>query len=195
MAFTVHQKLKKPKDWEVTPLDETVAQYLFDLQTNSSSSELRSVLQQLSIYAAKEVPYGNEGKAAVVLFVPPPQLRDWRSVHGVLVEELQKKLASKHVLIVAQRRILPKESRKNPAKSSQKRPYSRTLTAVHEALLNDLIYPAEIVDRRVRVRMDGSKSQRVALDSREEANLEHKLDTFQGVYRALTGKDVAFSFQ
>ena len=33
---------------------------------------------------------------------------------------------------------------------------SRTLTQVHESILEDLVYPAEIVGRRTRVKLDGS---------------------------------------
>lgn len=38
---------------------------------------------------------------------------------------------------------------------------SRTLTAVHEAMLEDLVMPAEIAGRRIRYRIDGSKIMKV----------------------------------
>jgi small subunit ribosomal protein S7e len=37
------------------------------------------------------------------------------------------------------------------------RPRTRTLTAVHDGILEDVVYPAEIVGKRVRYRLDGSK--------------------------------------
>ena len=46
-----------------------------------------------------------------------------------LIRELEKKFSGKHVTIVAHRRILPREGRKNRT-NKQKRPFSRTLTSV-----------------------------------------------------------------
>ena len=55
-----------------------------------------------------------------------------------LVRELEKKFSGKHVVFIAQRRILPKPTRK-ANKLKQKRPISRTLVAVHTAILDDLV--------------------------------------------------------
>jgi hypothetical protein len=65
------------------------------------------------------------------------------------------------VIIIAERRIQRKESR-NSRQHSQKRPVSRTLTAVHEAILDDIVFPTEIVGKRTRVRLDGSKLLKVS---------------------------------
>jgi hypothetical protein len=67
------------------------------------------------------------------------------------------------------------------------RPRSRTLTAVHSAILDDLVFPTEVVGRRTRYRADGSKLLKVYLDPKDRNTTEYKLDTFAGVYRKLTG--------
>ena len=96
------------------------------------------------------------GKKAIVIFVPFPQLKAFQKIQSRLVRELEKKFSGKHVVFIAQRRILKKPTRKaNFLK--QKRPMSRTLTMVHNAILDDLVFPAEIVGKRIRTRLDGSR--------------------------------------
>eukprot|EP00967_Tisochrysis_lutea_P119707 scaffold195684_cov30-Tisochrysis_lutea.AAC.1 len=52
--------------------------------------------------------------------------------------QLEKKFSGKHVVIIGQRRIMRKPSA-GQRQPKQKRPRSRTLTAVHEAVLEDLV--------------------------------------------------------
>jgi len=52
---------------------------------------------------------------------------------------------------------------------------SRTLTAVHDAILDDLVFPAEIVGKRTRVKLDGTKLIKVHLDRSQQTNIEHKV--------------------
>lgn len=56
--------------------------------------------------------------------------------------------------------------------------YSRTLTAVYDSLLEDLVFPAEIVGKRIRVKLDGSQLIKVHLDKNEQTNIEHKVYFF-----------------
>merc|ERR1711887_401634 len=88
---------------------------------------------------------------AIVIFVPVPQLKQFQKIQTRLVRELEKKFSGKHVVFIAQRRILAKPTRK-ANKLKQKRPRSRTLQSVHNSILDDLVYPAEIVGKRIRLR-------------------------------------------
>lgn len=91
------------------------------------------------------------------------------------MRELEKKFSGKHVVFIAERKILPKPQRntRNPLK--QKRPRSRTLTAVFDAILEDLVFPAEIVGKRIRVKLDGSQLIKVHLDKNQQTTIEHKV--------------------
>lgn len=65
---------------------------------------------------------------------------------------------------------------------------------MHEAYLADLVYPAEIVGKRTRVRLDGSRLIKIHLDKGSQTAVDHKVDTFAHVYKKLTGKEVTFEF-
>ncbi|KAI8640844.1 40S ribosomal protein S7 [Parasitella parasitica] len=166
----------------------SVAQALVDLESNVP--DLKG-LKALHISAAKEIELGS-GKKAIVIFVPVPSQAGFHKIQARLTRELEKKFSDRHVIFVAQRRILAVPSRCNSAK--QPRPRSRTLTAVHEAILNDLVFPTEIVGKRLRQKIDGTKTLKVFLDAKDATSLEYKIDTFSAVYKKLTGKDVVFEF-
>merc|ERR1712225_90269 len=182
--FTARQKIKKEKG-EPTELENQVAQAFVDLEINNE--ELRPFLKNLHIAGAKEVVV-NKSTAAIVIFLPY-RLKDlFRKNQVRLVRELEKKFSGQHVVLVATRNIQDKESRKAP--KGQVRPQSRTLTAVHEAILSDLVFPANISGKRTRMHLDGNKQIKVSLDNPYEVS--DKLETFSAVYSSLTGKHAAF---
>ncbi|KAL5743310.1 hypothetical protein ACOSQ2_026426 [Xanthoceras sorbifolium] len=185
--FTTKRKIQKDQDAEPTEFEETVAQALFDLE--NTNQELKSDLKDLYINQALQMDVAGNRKA-VVVYVPYRLRKAYRKVHLRLVRELEKKFSGKDVILIATRRIVrpPKKG------SAVQRPRTRTLTAVHDAILEDVVYPAEIVGKRVRYRLDGSKIVKIFLDPKERNNTEYKLETFSGVYRKITGKDVVFEY-
>jgi small subunit ribosomal protein S7e len=185
--MSLQHKIHRTANAPTSPPDETetaVAQALIDLE--NSVPDLKSELRPLQISAAREVDVRG-GKKAIVVFVPVPQLKafhkvqaryvlSWSRQLGIgtagnsyrisflqinlrLTRELEKKFSDRHVVFVAQRRILRKPTRTSRVK--QKRPRSRTLTDVHEKILEDLVFPTEIVGKRTRVNQDGSKLLKV----------------------------------
>ncbi|KAJ3922705.1 40S ribosomal protein S7 [Lentinula edodes] len=190
--MSVNHKILRTANAPPTPPDEmeiSVAQAIIDLENNVP--DLKTDLRPLQISAAREVDVRG-GKKAIVIFVPVPQLKAFHKVQQRLTRELEKKFSDRHVVFVAQRRMLRKPTRNS--RVQQKRPRSRTLTNVHEKILEDLVFPTEIVGKRTRVAVDGSKLLKVFLDSKDANVLEYKLDSFSSVYRRLTGKDVVFEF-
>ncbi|CAI2181780.1 19127_t:CDS:2 [Funneliformis geosporum] len=172
---------------EETP--KLIAQALYDLENNVP--ELKTDLRPLQITDAREYELGG-GKKAIVIFVPVPLLKQFQKVQSRLTRELEKKFSDRHIVFIADRRILRKPGRRSRVK--QARPRSRTLTSVHDKYLEDLVFPTEIVGKRTRVKVDGSKIIKVYLDNKDITSFEYKLDTFKAVYKNLTSKDVEFQF-
>ncbi|XP_078154557.1 small ribosomal subunit protein eS7 [Carex rostrata] len=185
--YTASSKIRKDKDLEPTEFEDSVAQAFFDLE--NSNQELKSDLKDLYINSAIQLDVTGNRKA-VIIHVPYRLRKAFKKIHVRLVRELEKKFSGKDVIVVATRRIV-----KPPKKGSAViRPRTRTLTAVHEGMLEDVVYPAEIVGKRIRYRLDGSKLIKIFLDPKERNNTEYKLETFSSVYRKLCGKDVVFEY-
>ena len=127
-------------------------------------------------------------------YVPYKLRKQFQKVHVKLVRELEKKFSGRHVLVLAQRTILGKSYARDQ-KTNGPRPRSRSLTAVHTAILDDIVYPTEIVGKRIRYKLDGKRVMKVILDNKDEANVEGRTDTFSAVYSKLTNQNVVFSFE
>jgi small subunit ribosomal protein S7e len=145
-----------------------------------TSTELKASLRNIYITAAKEVDCGS-GRTAIVLYVPYKLLKSCNKIHQKLVRELEKKFSGKGYA--------------RDQKTSGPRPRSRTLTAVQDAILDDVVYPTEITGKRTRVKTDGKRVMKITLDGRDQANVEGRTDTYAAVYTKLTNKTVVFEFQ
>ncbi|KAK1584639.1 hypothetical protein Q3G72_034760 [Acer saccharum] len=120
--YTAKKKIQKDHDAEPTEFEETVAQALFDLE--NTNQELKSDLKDLYINQAIQMDVAGNRKAIVVYV--PFRLR---------------KAYGKDVILIATRRIVrpPKKG------SAVQRPHTRTLTAVHDAILEDMFFQLRLL--------------------------------------------------
>mmetsp|Transcript_24985 Transcript_24985/g.69858 ORF Transcript_24985/g.69858 Transcript_24985/m.69858 type:complete len:193 (+) Transcript_24985:81-659(+) len=188
--FNPKKKIVKDRGQAITELEEEVAKALFDIEV-SPSSDIKGELRDVCISGAKEI----EAKSRRVVIVYFPY-RVWvgvKKIQGRLVRELEKKFQKKQVVFVANRTILDLNFRRRGLKV---RPRSRTLTAVHDAILEDVVGPTEIVGRRTRITADGTKLMKIFLDpkDKDKAEVDTKLATFSAVYKKLTNKEAVFLF-
>ena len=189
--FNAHKKIVKNKGATPNEIEEEVAKALLDLET-SSTSDIKNDVRDILISTVKEVDV-KAGRKATVIFVPYRAWKSVKKIHGRLIREMEKKLSKRHVVFTAERTILGKTFRR---KGLTVRPRSRTLTAVHESILEDIVGPTEIVGKRTRCRIDGSKMLKVFLDpvDKDKDNVGEKLQTFSVIYNKLTNKDATFQF-
>merc|ERR1712113_1116056 len=126
-------------------------------------SDIKTDLRDIYISAAKEIDV--KTKKAVIVYFPFRVWKTVKKIQGRLIRELEKKFPKKHVVFVANRTILDKNFRR---KGLNVRPRTRTLTSVHDALLEDVVGPTEIVGRRTRISVDGSKLLKIFLDPKDK---------------------------
>ena len=148
-------------------------------------------LKNFKIKAIKKIQVA-EDRAAIVIFVPYRAYFTLNSVRSLVVQEVEKKHANTTVIIIPQRSIV---SDKLSRYTNQIRAHSRTLSAVYDAILNDVVAPSIVVGKRIRYKSDGSSIIKVFLDKNTRKDVEAKIATFTAVYFALTHRNVEFSFQ
>lgn len=98
-------------------------QALFDLE--ATNQDFKTDLRDLYITSAQLIDV-TPSKNAIIIHVPYRLLKGFQKIQQRLVRELEKKFSGKDVVLVANRRIMPRT--KNG--SSKARPRSRTLTHV-----------------------------------------------------------------
>lgn len=97
----------------------------------------------------------------------PCPSRPTRTLTSIIFFSLPSLPSGSHVVLVAQRTILGKSYGRS-TKTQGVRPRSRTLSAVQDAILEDIVYPTEIVGKRTRCKVDGTKTLKVFLDNKDQ---------------------------
>ena len=191
MSYQPHlRKLRKLKRSKASELEDNVAKALYDLELNHKT--LRMHLPRFHINTAKVVSPSAEGtRKALVVFYPLRYLMLIKKTQKVLTAELEKRFSGHVVLLVAQRRVT---KRPTDVYKLQKVQRSTTSTAVFQAILSDLLGSTEIVGRRWKARTDGSKVQKVFLDTADRKKIEARLPLISLVYKKLTRRSVNFGF-
>merc|ERR1711982_237527 len=114
----------------------------------------------------------------------------FKKVGPKVIENLESKFKWP-IIEIANRTI---QSKRAKTHASQMRPRSRTLKAVHQAILNDIVCPSSITGRSVRVAQDARPNERVFLDPLDKSLVEGKIDCMAHAYAKLTTHKISIEF-
>jgi len=189
---SARSKIVKRGGESPSELDLEVAKALFDIEV-SPNCDFKAELKEVVISGADELDV-KAGKKAVIVHFPYKSWRVVSKIHGKLLREVEKKMSKRQVLFTADRTMINKNFRRQGLKV---RPRSRTLTSIHEAILDDIVAPHQIGGKRTKVSPDAPKILKVVLDVKEKERdaVQDKLDTFSAAYLKLTNKPVVFAFE
>ena len=189
---SARSKIVKRGGESPSELDLEVAKALFDIEV-SPNCDFKAELKDVVISGAEELDV-KAGKKAVIVHFPYKSWRVVSKIHGKLLREVEKKMSKRQVLFTADRTMINKNFRRQGLKV---RPRSRTLTSIHEAILDDIVAPHQIGGKRTKVSPDAPKILKVVLDVKEKERdaVQDKLDTFSAAYLKLTNKPAVFAFE
>ena len=188
---SARSKIVKRGGESPSELDLEVAKALFDIEV-SPNCDFKAELKEIVISGAQELEV-KAGKKAVIVHFPYKSWRVVSKIHGKLLREVEKKLSKRHVLFTADRTMMNKNFKRQ---GIAVRPRSRTLTHIHESILDDIVAPHQIGGKRTKVTADAPKLLKVILDVKEKERdaVQEKLDTFSAAYLKLTNKPAVFAF-
>lgn len=145
------------RDFSKLPLTKTEDSIGLALnEIENSSTDFKNEFKDLKFTSVKEIELeSKKGRIRTIflIYYPFPLFKLVQKNHRKIVTELEKRFKNTGVLLVAKRNI---QSKWVKLHKSQTRPFSRTLSSVYDAILDDLCLPSTIIGRRTRVRLDGS---------------------------------------
>ncbi|KAI5170649.1 small subunit ribosomal protein S7e [Nematocida sp. LUAm3] len=155
------------------------------------TKELKSMLEGRDISAStfnkiELFEFSKNSVLITVVVLPTPvynQLK--RSGVPVAVEHLENLVGGSVFLVRKQKPSGLKKGESSYRTGPTQKDYQ-------EAVARDLVSPAQIVDRRTVVREDGSKLEKILIDSKKKKEVAHRLEPMAMVFEEMFGKKAIF---
>jgi len=175
---------------EITDFERDLAKNLLAIENeNQAQTHLASLFFNSAERHTFTAADGSKGMYTLIR-CPYRSLHALRKSADFLIPELEKRF-SMPVIMVCRRNIISPNAIHHP---TQKRPRSRTLKAVHQATLEDIVAPSHITGRQIRVSVDGSRHEKIFLQPLDRALMEPRLEAMASAYEKLTTHRVHFEF-
>ena len=153
--------------------------------------EHKAELEPLKIEHANEVQMNDDQKCYLIQ-ISTQNLAGFKKVHSLLTKKLEEHLSNTVMIIPARKRVNGKEYR---TFVSKKVPRDRTLTAVFDAYLDDILYPATIIGKRIRYPVGKTtRTYKVIVDPLDKEAINYRLDAIKACFKALTNRKLDIEF-
>ena len=182
-------KKESQKKGAVSEIQKNVATALEKIK--DSEKEHKAELDPLKIEHANEIQMSEEQKCYLIQ-ISTQNLAGFKKIHPLLTQKLEERLSSTVMIIPARKRVNGKEYRNYVSK---KVPRDKTLTAVFDAYLDDILYPATIIGKRIRYPVGKTtRTYKVIIDPLDKDSIFHRLDAIKACYKALTNRKLDIEF-
>jgi small subunit ribosomal protein S7e len=181
-------KLDNKNRATVNEITKNLTNVITKIQDNNQN--LKKDLEALKIESANEITIGNN-KRCYLVQVNESSVKNLQNVHAEIVKKLEDHFNTPVLIVPYKKRVNGNLYRKYVSKQV---PRTKTLTAVYDSLLEDLLYPATIVGKRVRFPKGNNRLFKVLVDPLDKETVEYKIGAISSTYKALTNRDLAIEF-
>ena len=181
------EKDSKKSKQTVSDIQKNFSNLLSKIQSEDRENE---ALKGLKIANASEISIEGS-KLCYLIHVDCANEKDLKKVNTSLVKKFEEHFSNPVVIIPAKKRVNGKIFKRY---QGTKVPRDRTLTALFDAYLDDLVYPATIVGKRIRFPKGKVRQFKVFLDKLDKDAVEYKVPSITACYKALTNRDLEIDF-
>jgi small subunit ribosomal protein S7e len=180
--------MDKGKKEKVTEMEKNFQNTLSSIV--SSEKDNKKLLEGVKIENAREVEI-EKGERCFLVCVNTADEKDLRKIHPTLVKKFEEQFSAPVALIPAKKRVNGKLYKRY---RGTKVPRDRTLTAMFDSYLDDLLYPATIIGKRIRYPKGKVRQFKVLVDPIDKDAIEYKIPCITACYKALTNRPLEVEF-
>ena len=180
-------KKEGSKKSKVTEIEKNVSTTLDKIK---DSEKEKADLESIQLEHVNEVDMG-KGQKCYLVQVSTTNIAGYKRVHSLITKKLEESLSNPVILILAKKRVNGKDFR---SFVSKKVPRDRTLTSVFDGYLDDILFPATIIGKRIRYPTGKIRSYKVIVDPLDKEIVEDKLPAIIACYKALTNRKLEVEF-
>ena len=184
-----NNNLSKSSGSKVNEITKTLTNFLHKLQEQDST--LKRNLENLKIDSVSDIALGERDKKCYLIKVNQDSWRNVTPVLSDVVKKLEAHFNCPVIVVCNRKQINGKIFKKFKGTTT---PRQNTLTSVYDSLLEDILFPASIIGKRVRHFKTGGRLFKVHVDNIDKEHIENKVNALQTCYRSLTNRDLRIEF-